>query len=132
MCLLVISSACLLNACSFTSSMHQSKSFSCERSLRGISIALESYSLDNSGNYPDSLQRMCPRYMKEIPRCPASNREYAYIVNRNHGTFTIVCEGWAHRKDLQPLGQEKVGENNIVYSRTKDSIMLMREPVPAK
>ena len=39
---------------------------------------MEMYSTDWSGRYPDSLDKLVPRYLPSIPQCPAAPRGQGY------------------------------------------------------
>lgn len=42
----------------------------CYRNLARISLALENYARDHNGEYPESLNRLVPDYIRKIPVCP--------------------------------------------------------------
>ena len=44
----------------------------CKSNLKNIGTALEMWSTDNSGQYPDSLEKLTPDYLRSIPECPAA------------------------------------------------------------
>lgn len=93
----------------------------CQSNCKNLGSALEIYSTDNGGNYPDSLRRLAPNYIKTIPTCPAAksppegtpnlpgNRVHAggdsysssYQVfhdpkNPENNRYTFYCKGKNH------------------------------------
>ncbi|MCD4786180.1 MAG: zinc-ribbon domain-containing protein [Candidatus Eremiobacteraeota bacterium] len=44
----------------------------CQSNCKNIGTALEMYSTDNSGRYPDSLDKLSPDYLRVIPTCAAA------------------------------------------------------------
>jgi hypothetical protein len=44
----------------------------CKSNLKNIGTALEMYSTDNGGKYPEGLGALTPKYLKTIPECPAA------------------------------------------------------------
>lgn len=44
----------------------------CKSNLKNIGTALEMYSTDNGGKYPEGLDALTPNYLKTIPQCPAA------------------------------------------------------------
>lgn len=47
----------------------------CEGNLKNLATALEMYSVDNGGHYPDSFQQLIPNYIREMPHCPSSGTD---------------------------------------------------------
>jgi hypothetical protein len=47
----------------------------CKSNLRNIGTALEMYSTDWSGRYPESMDRLTPNYLRDIPECPAAEMD---------------------------------------------------------
>jgi len=51
----------------------------CQRNLKNIGTALETYSTDCSGRFPPSLGLLTERgYFKSTPTCPTSGADYAW------------------------------------------------------
>ncbi|HMO50298.1 MAG TPA: hypothetical protein PKE26_09290 [Kiritimatiellia bacterium] len=46
----------------------------CESTLRDLEGAKEQYALEHDGVAPPVLDSLVPRYLPEIPRCPAGGR----------------------------------------------------------
>lgn len=65
----------------------------CHRQLRTLATALEQYSTDNTGAYPQAgLSSLTPNYLKAIPVCPeAQARGYSYEVSTMPDAFTLLC-----------------------------------------
>ena len=76
--------------------------FDCERNLKKLQDALERFYVDNQGVYPVSLEKLLPKYLKEIPACPSSGNAYIYQKKRNGKQFEISCPNPAEH-NLQEL-----------------------------
>ena len=85
----------------------------CQSNLKNLGTALEMYSTDNEGLYPESLSQLTPRYLKEIPRCfPGKHSkkairiykrlrkvnlgDYRYKRSHNMANYTIYCNSENH------------------------------------
>lgn len=79
---------------------------SCCSNLKNLGTALEMYSTDNSGAFPDRLSQLTPNYVKTIPTCASAHRDtysngYSVTHPRVPGghapdAYTVVCEGSYH------------------------------------
>jgi hypothetical protein len=83
----------------------------CRDNLKRLSVALESYSLDNGGTYPVRLEQLVPRYAEVLPACPAGGR-YLYVRETKLKTWYARCKGKAHnaagvREDFPAFYQAK-------------------------
>lgn len=71
----------------------------CLKNLKDIGNTLELYRTDNSGDYPDSLSRLTPGYLKTIPTCPSAGRDTyseTYRVNKKTDFVMFSCSGSNH------------------------------------
>ncbi|MFH0802541.1 MAG: MG2 domain-containing protein [bacterium] len=71
----------------------------CESNLKNMGTALEMYSTDNRGLYPESLNKLVPDYLKKIPECPKAGSDTyssSYECSRQPDDFTIFCSGDFH------------------------------------
>jgi hypothetical protein len=81
----------------------------CRRNEMRIGTALEMYSTEFQGRYPPRLALLLPKYLTDIPTCPAGGRDTysdgyrCASVNsdgRGHGygcdAYTVVCLGGNH------------------------------------
>ncbi|MHB2017427.1 MAG: DUF3352 domain-containing protein [Candidatus Xenobia bacterium] len=66
----------------------------CATHLREMSNACEVYKIDHS-TYPDSLLDLHPKYLAELPTCPAGG-SYHYQRSSDGDSFTLYCAGEAH------------------------------------
>ena len=82
----------------------------CKTNVRDLSTLMEMYSIDHSGHYPESFQRLMPLYLKELPQCPAAgSTTYSLEVGRDptkrfsngFDLYIIRCAGQNHA-DLPP------------------------------
>lgn len=74
----------------------------CKSNLKNIATALEAYSVDNAGHYPNDIELIAPSYMKTLPNCPAaSSNTYSdsYEFTLNPDSYQFFCEG-AHHNSL--------------------------------
>lgn len=59
-----------------------------ESNLKNIATALEMYSTDNKGHYPEELKELSPEYLKVIPPAPAG-MDYYYEAKENPDHFML-------------------------------------------
>jgi serine/threonine protein kinase len=72
----------------------------CTFNLKEIGADVQRYAYDNQGLYPDSLSQLNPKYMQNIPSCPAAGKDtytVSYEVSIDHKFFTIYCSGLNHK-----------------------------------
>jgi hypothetical protein len=72
---------------------------SCKANLKNIATALEMYSTDNAGCYPDSLESLTPQYLKALPSCPCVQRvtySQGYRCHAKPDRFSVYCYGFNH------------------------------------
>ncbi|MBN9414219.1 MAG: hypothetical protein J0I12_02215 [Candidatus Eremiobacteraeota bacterium] len=95
----------------------------CTHNLKAIATALEMYSSDHGGNYPVGLYVLIPKYLKEIPACPAAHRDtysgswrvagsegfYLFCMGKNHGDFGLKVHEptYSARHGLGPFAMVK-------------------------
>lgn len=90
----------------------------CQSNCKNIGTALEMYSTDNAGHYPNEMTSLTPNYLKALPKCSAANAEtYSgkYTVASQPDAYTFYCEGSAHK------GVD-VSENYPQYNSTQGLI----------
>ncbi len=55
---------------------------------------------DNDNKYPESLEKLTPKYLEVIPQCPSAGSSTAYTssyqVNQEHNIYTFYCNGSNH------------------------------------
>ncbi|MCE1245369.1 MAG: hypothetical protein LWY06_01860 [Firmicutes bacterium] len=56
--------------------------------MKNIGTALEMYSTDYNGKYPEKLAKLAPNYLKTIPK-PARGGEFRYWVNKKKTAFIV-------------------------------------------
>ena len=77
----------------------QSQTTACKSNLKNLATALEMWSSDHGGRYPKRLDLLIPTYLKEIPQCPAAQRDtYSlnYRCQSQPDTFALCCTGSNH------------------------------------
>lgn len=77
------------------------KLFRCESNLRSISNAIEMYSTDHHGKYPERLEELVPDYIPRIPQCPAAGKDTytsSYSLNKDASGeyYSLFCSGNNH------------------------------------
>ena len=80
---------------------------------RVVEPALALYATDNAGQFPDSLGKLTPKYLKSLPRCMGAeygggtrwpwsvagrDGEYGYVSTPDHRGYTVFCQGIWHRR----------------------------------
>ena len=73
----------------------------CKSNCKNIATALEMYSSDNAGHYPENLQKLIPdHYLALVPTCPAAGAmTYTnYRVSHDPDNFSFACVGNNHAK----------------------------------
>ena len=77
----------------------------CKSNLKNIGTAMEMYSTDWSGKYPEDINMLTPNYLKTIPECPTAN-EITYTLQTGESAayndqgfkdyYFLQCEGENH------------------------------------
>ncbi len=83
----------------FIKARAQGQLTSCKSNLKNAATALEMYSTDNTGRYPNNLGLLTPNYLKIIPNCPSAQADTytaAYTSTTNPDAFTFFCNGTNH------------------------------------
>ena len=93
---------------------HQGRLTGCKSNLKNIGTAVELYSSDSGGRFPNRLTDLERRYLKAIPTCPSAatntyTRGYSNALNPD--AYTVVCAG-SHHSNLNQ------GENYPQYTST--------------
>lgn len=78
----------------FIKARRQGQLTACKSNLKNVATALEMYSTDAMGQYPERLDRLVPKYLKSIPGCPSEQPATAYVHEASH--FTLTCQGFSH------------------------------------
>lgn len=71
-----------------------------ESNLKNIATALEMYSTDNKGHYPEELKELTPNYLKVIPTAP-QGMQYYYEAKENPDHYTV-----GYSKDGEELSMD--------------------------
>lgn len=104
----IISILCLIMMPNMMRSRDAAKLSSCKYNLRSIAAAMESYATDNSGMYPQKLDRLTVAddkghaYLRTIPSCPVAGSNAPYmqgyeVVSAPKNAYTIYCKGNYHQ-----------------------------------
>ncbi|MCA9775796.1 MAG: DUF3352 domain-containing protein, partial [Candidatus Eremiobacteraeota bacterium] len=93
----------------FTDARGQGQLTACKSNLKNIGTAMEMYSTDYSGRYPDTMDLLTPNYLKTIPDCPAAGKN-TYSATLKTGPnapgndqhfqdyYYFFCEGHNHNE----------------------------------
>ncbi len=85
----------------------------CESNLKNIATALEMYATDSGGAFPTTLDSLCTRYLRYVPKCPsAGSVSYAYEVSSTPPAFTLFCRGHHHRDRGLPADYPQYGSRS--------------------
>lgn len=71
----------------------------CKSNLKNIGTALEMYSTDYGGRYPDRMQRLTPNYLRVIPTCPLAGSDTysdSYSRSTEPDGYRYCCAGANH------------------------------------
>lgn len=64
----------------------------CQANVKALSVACSSYASDNAGAYPESLQKLVPKYLSEIPVCPTTRTDtYSPGFVSTSEAYTLSC-----------------------------------------
>lgn len=100
--------------------------YDCQNNLKTIGTAMEMYSTDWQGHYPPRIDMLVPRYLPEIPVCPAAGfmtyqMEYGPNAPHNERGFQdyyfIYCAGDFHRRQHLPAGYPQYDGVSSVMER---------------
>lgn len=99
----------------FKGAKGQGQATACISNMKNIGTALEMYSTDNSGHYPDSLTKLTPDYLRIIPTCPAAGKQTyidSYQVSQNPDAYTFYCIGDNHSDAGIPENHPRYDSSN--------------------
>lgn len=83
----------------------QAQLYDCNSNLKNLGTAMEMYSTDWAGHYPDRFEKLVPNYLETLPVCPAAQNityqmEYGPQAPHNeHGFqdfYYLFCAGKNH------------------------------------
>jgi hypothetical protein len=84
----------------FVRARSQGQITACKSNEKNIATALEMWSSDNAGRYPQNLKQLTPNYLRTIPTCPAAGRDTyspTYKVEAKPDHFYFFCQGHSHQ-----------------------------------
>jgi len=102
----------------------------CQSNMKNIGTALEMYSTDHSGHYPESLDQLTPDYLRVIPTCAAAGKDTysaSYKSAQNPDTYEFFCEGSYHSNVGVPSNYPQYNSVRGLISRPEGS--FRRTPV---
>ncbi len=77
----------------------------CKSNLKNIGTALEMYSTDHGGHYPEKLGDLTPQYLRTIPTCPSAGIDTyspSYRSTRVPDYYLVFCSGSNHQGSCPP------------------------------
>ncbi|MFA5504517.1 MAG: hypothetical protein WC314_04250 [Vulcanimicrobiota bacterium] len=87
----------------FVRARGQGQLTACKSNQKNIGTALEMYSTDYSGRYPQDISKITPNYLKTMPQCPAAGRDTyseSYRTEQPDGSqwevYYFHCSGANH------------------------------------
>lgn len=114
--LFIISSLVLLLIPNLRWSVYKTQLTGCQMNLKQLSTATQLYANDNDDRYPEKLEDITPHYYREIPRCPAVDKDTyseGYERTDNFRNYTIYCKGKNHEvmklKENEPYWSNEEG-----------------------
>lgn len=82
----------------FIKARSQGQLTACKSNLKNIGTALEMYSTDYAGLYPESLDKLTPNYLIHIPTCPSvGSVTYVAKIQAQPDLYTVICSGHNHQ-----------------------------------
>ena len=88
---------------------HSAPVSTCKTNLVNLATALEMYSSDHQGKYPQNLNQLVPNYIRTLPECPGSLGYFAefgpgaaYNSDGYDDYYFLQCTGDAHRDSNLP------------------------------
>lgn len=84
----------------FIRARSQGQLTACKSNQKNISTALEMYSTDYGGRYPENTRLLVGEYLKMLPTCPSAGRDTyseTYQVNSQPDNYSFCCRGNHHR-----------------------------------
>ena len=98
----------------FTRARGRGQLTACKSNEKNIATALEMWSSDNGGRYPERLSQLQPGYLKTVPTCPAGGADTysgSYTKSALPDKFNFCCQG-AHHAEVPanyPQYQSDIG-----------------------
>lgn len=92
----------------------------CKSDMNSLGIALERYSKDNHGHYPEKLEQLCPKYIEKIPpykpepkfeQNPFTTRYYKAVWGLSHGSYRYSCTTGHNRYNIFCPGDKFIKRN---------------------
>lgn len=76
----------------------------CKSNLKNIGTALEMYSTDHEGRFPEALTQLTPDYLKSLPSCPSNGSKDSYREGYRHreGIYRVACARGDHERIYEP------------------------------
>jgi len=88
----------------------------CRENVRRIADAVDDYYDRRKSVYPGQVNALIPKYLEELPRCPAAGENereiYVYQVDMHEVNYTIYCNGQRHQ-------EADLGKNEPRYSAAR-------------
>ncbi|MCE1246359.1 MAG: hypothetical protein LWY06_06925 [Firmicutes bacterium] len=79
----------------------------CVENIKGLATALEYYAKDNKGKFPSELKKMIPSYIKSMPVCPITGKDYEFKVEGDD--YIIRCPNPREHKMEEIMFSSKRG-----------------------
>lgn len=77
----------------------------CQSNIKNLGTALDMYASDNDGNYPATLKKLNPEYLRVIPTCAQAWKDtytdgyvvYNDLKDPENNRYTLYCSGKYHK-----------------------------------
>lgn len=83
----------------FIKARGQGQLTACKSNQKNLATALEMWSTDHSGHYPERLSEVVPDYLRSLPTCPSAGKDtysQSYSVGTSPDRFQFFCQGHHH------------------------------------
>jgi competence protein ComGC len=98
----------------------------CRHNLKNIGSALELYTIDHEGNYPEKLSDLTPDYVAMIWKCDRAGTDTyskSYQVfndpRQKIHAYTFYCQGEHHCPELEANFPQYTSKNGLTMNQTE-------------
>lgn len=99
------------------------KLLACTENCEKIGIAIELYKDDHQGKFPDKIMKLYPKYMKEIPNCPAAGYDTysdSYKTERDNELYSFYCKGTYHNTVGTPTDYPRYDSSSGLHIKPEE------------
>lgn len=117
----------------------------CQSNLKNIGTALEMYSTDWAGHYPEDTTKLVPDYLRTMPKCPTADKDtYSQMYQTGPDApgnepkfqdyYHVECHGHHHKQLLanHPYYNGLIGLETGPVSNIVEPVEETSDPVPTE